>query len=301
LNFSFKKYLKIIWVFYKYKMSYWGYSEWNYGQSNNTNSNTCRCGKSIKKGQTMCGGCKSIKVTKTKNSGTRNRNLKTCRHCGKHCNAKKMYGKLCRICYDTMERKKERDRVTELRDSAIDKIINAPHICVKCQKNTVIGKYICKSCKSWSACAGCENKYAEFTGFLDLQYCSQCFSKKRHLKCFCKHIHSKCEGQFKCCVCRGQVPYQKEGTYSQYVDEVGMVECGQRWDKFCPTCKEFFDKLVVGKIKTFEAIYNQNPIKNTLEKDTLEKDTLEKEEETDINDTKCEVIPVASLTLTSMD
>ena len=248
-------------------MSYWNNYNWNrnYGRSS-TNSNTCSCGKSIKKGQTMCGSCKSGKVTKIKNTGTRHRNMKTCRHCKKKCNAKKMYDKLCRICHITMEKNKERIRITELRNNAINKVKCASHVCVKCHKNKIRGKYICNECTPYTGCANCFNKNTLFTGFLDLRYCSRCFSEKAHLECFCKHVHSKCEGQFNCCVCRGKVPFRKEGTYEQYVDEVGMVECGERWDKFCPTCKEFFVKLVVGQAKIFtkenEQIDDVNPVVN---------------------------------------
>lgn len=58
---------------------------------------------------------------------------------------------------------------------------------------------------------------------------------------FCpKSIHKGCElwTEGGCCVCRDERPVAP--AYTRYVDGIGDLLIGKRYDGYCPTCKETF-------------------------------------------------------------
>jgi len=86
------------------------------------------------------------------------------------------------------------------------------------------------------------------------------------LEAHCSHkLPSSCRlsayknGRLECCACQDIRPHSVSGFYSVYIDGVGLVSRGTRWQRYCFFCKEFWQNRLAATDPPMESNQTRIP------------------------------------------
>jgi hypothetical protein len=168
-----------------------------------------------------------------------------CNLCGSYSKDIEKKGDNCSKCIAT--KKKASMRNCKTCSLASSDTMKYAGNCGKCY-NKMIADRVDHSKKE--QCFNCKKDGVHlYVAMFRQKVCLDCFKDK---SCFCKDLnlglesvgqHNNCILDKKCCVCIDERPYQAEGTYTQYVDTVGIVSNASRWHFYCSACRVAYDKV----------------------------------------------------------